>query len=557
MSQLLGDVPFAHLPSQQLLCQRIHSQIRFKSSLVLVGASPGGGKSLIAQELLEQAQFSQHALVSVDADSEDGDFRRALMLQLVAEPLFNQDDPIADSLFRNLDHVDGPQLLVVDNAQNLSADLILELLVLLHSYPTRFSQRLSIVLIGDEEQLFAEAEAVVGQTEIQAIWLSIPPLTAGEVTILARLLFERAGYQAQMENREAIERQLRLARFNPKRVVFFVDQIVNGEVIMSDTPSSKKNLVLLAVAIILIAALAGLLYQMLANTSQLEPQRQAIETIEKDAASNGAPGDTGEKEPVSSPSQAEAEAASETATTELGYGDDNAVLPESGEVKEVRLEDKQEQSGLRIVVQDEVVSRIIEEQNNPQAVETALQTPNTTEESVTAIAETLTETQSAVVSTSELLVSEAKATQTDTTLAVPEEVPEDIKPVVVEEATKPTVVTEPQAIAETTIVSEQKPSATGSSSITHPLMKIDGSRYTLQLIALANEAKAKTFADSQPWAQPVWVYRSNVNPKTPYKVVYGNFDTRQSANDARQRLKNQGIDSLLKQLKQVQFEMQP
>jgi septal ring-binding cell division protein DamX len=79
--------------------------------------------------------------------------------------------------------------------------------------------------------------------------------------------------------------------------------------------------------------------------------------------------------------------------------------------------------------------------------------------------------------------------------------------------------------------------------------------YTLQLMALNNREKAQQFVSSRQWQHEVWVYRSSANPNVPYKIIYGDFASREDAQAARKQLQQQKLDSLIKQFKQVQFEL--
>ncbi|GGB19657.1 AAA family ATPase [Agarivorans gilvus] len=480
------DAEFAQLQSQERLRDRLITQIRFKAKLICVSGKAGSGKSSLANAVLENASFAHLALLSA-AKGDDGRVRRELLQQLVKDPLFNQDDPLFESYQRNVKESHSPLLIVIDDAQALSEQVLTELVEFYQHYNQLYQHDMSLLLFAEPNSGFnAQLDALSNQV----LYFDVAPLSEGEALQLASLLFNRAEYVAEFENQQAIEQHISSAQGNPRLIYQFVDQIVTGDIPMTETSTSNRNKLYIVIAVILCAAVAGLLVQVINDWGgeQTDDSRISLALMEEPTLANGS---------------AAGDDAAQAANTQGGAGvplPETAELPSQDLPDELTLNNQGAASELRVVVEDDVVNKLLAEQNAPQQ---SAQTSTEIQDSANLLAEDVAPE------------AEPSASETVTSEAVPIKVT-DVKTLL-----------------------EAKPSQ----------------HYTLQLMALNNREKAQQFVSSRQWQHEVWVYRSSANPNVPYKIIYGDFVSREDAQAARKQLQQQKLDSLIKQFKQVQFEL--
>ncbi len=478
------EAEFAQLQSQERLRDRLITQIRFKAKLICVSGGAGSGKSSLANAVLESTSFAYLALLSA-AKGDDGRVRRELLQQLVKEPLFNQDDPIFESFQRNLKESHAPLLIVIDDAHQLSEQVLKELVEFYQHYNQLYQHDMSLLLFAEPSSDFnAQLDALSNQV----LYFDVAPLTESEALQLASLLFNRAEYVAEFENQQAIEQHISSAKGNPRLIYQFVDQIVTGDIPMTETSTRNRSKLYIVIAVVLCAAVAGLLVQVINDWGgeQTDDSRISLALMEEPTLANGS-APTGN-------------------TSQMSNGQEGAFvsLPETAELPsqelpdELTLNNQGAGSELRVVVEDDVVNKLLAEQSTP---------PSQPDAEIQDSGNLLTED---VAPSAELTSAE-----TVTSEAVPIKVT-DVKTLL-----------------------QAKPSQ----------------HYTLQLMALNNREKAQQFVSSRQWQHEVWVYRSSANPNVPYKIIYGDFASRADAQAARSQLQQQNLDSLIKQFKQVQFEL--
>ncbi|MGY5450776.1 AAA family ATPase [Agarivorans sp. MS3-6] len=493
MVEVRRDAEFAQLQSQLSLRERLITQIRFSAKFICVTGMAGSGKSSLASSVLERADFANHAFVRMPADGNGGQLRRDLLQQLIKDPLFNQNDPLFDSFQRNVKETNGPLVIVIDEAHLLPVDVLTELFEFFHHYNQLYQHPLSILLFA---QARSDFEAQLATFDSNIVSFDISPLSENESFELASLLFNRAEYVAGFENQSAIEKHIASAKGNPRLIYQFVDQIVTGDIPMSEETAPNRNKLYIVIAVILCAAVAGLLVQLIndwGKSSDTNDSRIALALLEEPELAKGS---MSEQTIAADSELSDAEKAS------MRQADD-AELPSMELADELKLASQESSDGLRVVVEDEVVNKLLADQS--KATSTAEKAIEISD-SGNLLAEETVDSEPAALSEDS-----AEIANSDVSIKVT-----DVKSLL-----------------------EAKPSQ----------------HYTLQLMALNNREKAHKFVSERQWSHQVWVYRSSANPNVPYKIIYGDFATREQAQTARNSLKQQNLDSLIKQFKQVQFEL--
>ena len=128
---LAHEMRVLELESQIELLERLQLLTNFGSNLITVDGGKGSGKSWLAQRYLEAwAQDQNQCLLLCHPSQNDEQHRAMLLSQLVSDPLFNQHDPLVDSLQRLLDGDAVDVVIVIDDAHLLSEILVSELWLL-------------------------------------------------------------------------------------------------------------------------------------------------------------------------------------------------------------------------------------------------------------------------------------------------------------------------------------------------------------------------------------------------------------------------------------------
>ncbi len=116
------------LDSQIQLLSRLQFLTRFSSNLIQVTGAEGTGKTWLSQRYLEHwAGDSHQSLLLCHPNQQDGQHRSIILQQLAPKAVFNEQDPIGQSLERLFEQQPVNALIVVDDAHLLSQELVAEL----------------------------------------------------------------------------------------------------------------------------------------------------------------------------------------------------------------------------------------------------------------------------------------------------------------------------------------------------------------------------------------------------------------------------------------------
>lgn len=493
--------------TQRSLLERLETQVRFGSSLLLVSGESGSGKTTLAEGLLDQADFANQAWIAVDTQNNDEQLRELLLTQLLNDPLFNAADPLFDSLSRNMDVSVAAQLIVIDDAERLSSQFIGELFELIEKYPQSYQHSLNIVLFSSQSgrQLAQQTDPALGQI----LEIDIPPLDHQESTLLAQQLFARAGYKPSVENKAAVEQRIESALGNPGAICHIVEEIISGAAIMSEEQAPKRKPYLLwGIVVVLVAAVAGLVVQVMHTPSQ-EPSETSAQTVST--------GEANVAVPVALPTEKDqqAKANNPMPVSPAGAEQDQATeLPKPVSEQTIDAQAAKELGQKRVVVDDEVVDELVKAQQQQDDTPAEKDEPATQPQTV------------------------AKA----------------------EPVTKPAPDKAKSAGAASRVHAEFNPDGTNLTETSHPeedtqsvLQSKPAGHYTLQLGAFSSMQSADEFVQKN--APEGWTYPFQSSSRILYKVISGDYATRAAALTAQRQFKAKGQASLIKTFKQVQFEL--
>ncbi|WP_305417030.1 AAA family ATPase [Photobacterium leiognathi] len=176
------------LDSQIQLLSRVQFITRFSSHLILLSGTQGSGKTWLAHRYLEQyAQDAEQALLSCSEGQTLIQQRSNLLKQFNANPMFNEQD----SLLQSAEHLLPEQtnlVIIVDDAQFLAPELLVELWALVRSTEKRLGWQINILLFAEPETIAKPLHDIAQVSGMALLELEISELSAEEVSQFSEML---------------------------------------------------------------------------------------------------------------------------------------------------------------------------------------------------------------------------------------------------------------------------------------------------------------------------------------------------------------------------------
>ncbi|WP_318506598.1 AAA family ATPase [Photobacterium leiognathi] len=194
------------LDSQIQLLSRVQFITRFSSHLILLSGTQGSGKTWLAHRYLEQyAQDAEQALLSCTEGQTLIQQRSNLLKQFNANPMFNEQD----SLLQSAEHLLPEQtnlVIIVDDAQFLAPELLVELWALVRSTEKRFGWQINILLFAEPETIAKPLHDIAQVSGMALLELEISELSAEEVSQFSEMLLgdEQLGAYDRRELKERL-----------------------------------------------------------------------------------------------------------------------------------------------------------------------------------------------------------------------------------------------------------------------------------------------------------------------------------------------------------------
>lgn len=487
------------LPSQRQLVDRLLHLIEFNHPFVFLSGKPGSGRGTLCESLLAQLPDAVRVASLIGSPSmKMADVRQLLLQQVVARPLFNAQDALADSFFRMVGDKPARLLLIIERADTLPAELVGELWALCRHNDTLASpHKLAILLSGDDVWCRNQKALLKGRA-MPALELEVAPLSAPEQRIF---LYEKAKelkIPTALLPKPKVEEILNGAGGHPSAIMQLLEDT------MTDRRPKKRQaeLPVKKIAIVLALLAGGLLalsYLPLFDSAGQDPAQ---------APSQG----TALPDPVSS-DPVNVGAASGALGTQTSSG--AAAIPSGNQVardwqsdakplpKKVESETVTTEStnyeGRRVVISDEVVEKLMNQPNVSGALPTAV--------------------------VDELVGSGSRAVPTGTTAQVKNPAPSSV-PARTE--------AQPASGAQTAPVAA--PAAKVALTPVATLNKKPKNHYSIQLMGASNTKAVDSFVAEHGLAGKVWVYKTRFRGSPWYVVVQGDYASSAQAKAAIRKL---------------------
>ncbi len=184
-----SDLALLELDSQTNVLSRIQFVTRFGSHLVHVEGVQGSGKSWLAQRYLDNwCNDTNQVLLTCHPNQSIQQRRDIILRQVVSAPLFNDVDTLVDSLERMLTDEQCNLVIVIDDADLLSSDLLCELWLLIQKAQSVQNWQINVLLFSKRHELTAALSQMSYGQENKAVDIDIEPLTREEATRFAEVL---------------------------------------------------------------------------------------------------------------------------------------------------------------------------------------------------------------------------------------------------------------------------------------------------------------------------------------------------------------------------------
>lgn len=248
------------LPSQLQLIDRLQHLIYLSSSLLFVSGEPGTGKTTLTENLSNELPSDlQQVYISLSNAPTIEKLRQQIISQLYDNPLFNADDNLLGTIERLQRSENKNTLIIIDNAQSLPADFIIELCELFLNVNLAQNNTFNVLLLANEKankahldyieaHLISRAQALLNHVE-----LKVPVLSSHEANALLQHNFEQAGYQAELQHQDALNQQLKSCQGNPQKIIKFADDLTHGAIKSEHTSWVKTRLPAIFLMLFLVA----------------------------------------------------------------------------------------------------------------------------------------------------------------------------------------------------------------------------------------------------------------------------------------------------------------
>ncbi|WP_429149265.1 SPOR domain-containing protein [Aeromonas rivipollensis] len=478
------------LPSQRQLVDRLLHLIEFNHPYIFLSGKPGSGRGTLCESLLAQLPDTVRVVSLIGSPAmKMADVRQLLLQQVVARPLFNAQDALADSFFRMLEGKPSTLLLMIERADTLPAELVGELWALCRHNDTLASpHKLAILLSGSDVWCRDQKSALKGRA-MPALELEVAPLSAPEQRIF---LYEKAKelkIPAALLPKPKVEEILKGAGGHPSAIMQSLEDV------MTDRRPKKRQaeLPVKKIATVLALAAAGLLalsYLPLfeeAGKEQAPASSQGMALPDPIATD---PLNVGAASGAQASSGADASSASNQVARD--WQPDAKTLPKKVESETVTTESSNYE-GRRVVISDEVVEKLMTQPNVSGALPTAV--------------------VDELVGGSSRAAPTGAAAQAQSTALVAKVTPTPA-------ATVPAAAPAPKVAL--------TPVAT--------LNKKARNHYSIQLMGASNTQAVDSFVAEHGLAGKVWVYKTRFRGSPWYVVVQGDYANSTQAKAAIRKL---------------------
>ncbi|WP_421199313.1 SPOR domain-containing protein [Aeromonas enteropelogenes] len=488
------------LPSQRQLVDRLLHLIEFNHPFIFLSGKPGSGRGTLCETLISQLPEKVRVVSLIGTPAmKMADVRQLLLPQVVARPLFNPQDALADSFFRMLEGAKpATLLLIIERADELPADVLGELWAISrHNDTLAAPHQLAILVSGSDTWCRSQRPLLKGRA-MPPLELEVQPLSPPEQRIF---LYEKAKelkIPTALLPKVKVEEILTTASGHPSTIMQLLEDIMTDrrpKKRQAELPVKKVALSIAALAAGLLA-LSYLLPALFGGDTSTTPQESTQTTALPPPVPGDSPVTTGGADDGAAKGQDDGAATNPNSVVK-DWQPEAKVLPKSVESDTVTTESTNYE-GRRVVISDEVVQKLMTDPGVSGALPTEVVDELTGKSTVAsgAVASAASGAQQKPV----------KAAEPSATTSQP--------------AVQPAAVPAPKVAL--------TPVAT--------LNKKARNHYSIQLMGASNTKAVDQFVAEHGLSGKVWVYQTQFRGSPWFVVLQGDYATLTQAKSAIRKL---------------------
>ncbi|MBT1445323.1 ATP-binding protein [Shewanella sp. JM162201] len=222
------------LPSQEALLLRLQHLACYSQQLVVLLGEEGAGKSTLLTALVSEQEEYNAALVVCPMHADAPEIRRKILIQLLADPLFDDEEPLADTLARFRARQQKPVHILIDDAHHMPTVLWAECLLLSRQ---RIGGRPIAITLTSTPQHARELYQQLNATQRELMLpIEIEPLVQSEREALYYTLMSRTE-DVPYVPRDIVKSQLESQHGLPGEVIALLEKALKPDT--ADAQSGK------------------------------------------------------------------------------------------------------------------------------------------------------------------------------------------------------------------------------------------------------------------------------------------------------------------------------
>lgn len=237
------------LPSQEALLNRLQHISLYGQQLIVLTGEEGAGKTTLVTALLTELEEFSSALVICPKYCDSAEIRRKILVQLLADPVFDDELPLPETMLRASSALPSASCIVLDDAHYIPLEIWAECIVL--SQMSFAGKTVNITMTAPVEFLNDVLQQLPVDQRQLLLPLDIEPIDSVEREGLYYTLLSRSDAQP-FTPRDIVKNRLEMQSGTPKEVVELLELALNGEAENSTAASKFKQPLIAALGLALV-----------------------------------------------------------------------------------------------------------------------------------------------------------------------------------------------------------------------------------------------------------------------------------------------------------------